>query len=569
MAESGLSSARFQIGLLRPLGWLVFVGLVLVSLYLSINRIYQVDEVQMVFQSRSLAHGETASFYTYAPFHHLGPMAWAARHAHTAKELFTWNRLIYLPVFWLNILLTARICAGRWRHPAFLPWLLLAATLEPLWDYGFEIRHDNLLLTGILLLWLLLRSLSWRPDISATLIGFLAVILQFVAFKSFLYWIPVTLALMILPSPRFQALARTRLVVLWLAGAATGLAVVRLAYALGGGWETALDGFRGGVSVSVSVERFSPISTLLRMVSQIPFIVGAGVAATARAIHRWKSQGRSFLRWETTFPELVLLACLLCSFLANPTPFPYNLLFLTPFFLIMAAEILPEFLDGLRPAALVATVTIAVFCHFIPFMTQTARHFDYPNDRQEALMTVAEQMTAPGKDAVFDGTGLLPTRATIGYRWQLHSLTIKHFLDGSWPSVRQLLEKTPAAVIIPNYRTDWLSPADRGYIAQHYIALADDFLVLGTTLPAGGGEFTCLHPGRYEIRPMGSTPSPAPIMLDGLAVPPKSPVLLSSGTHVIRTESPGRVLVAWLGPTLDQLPPLAPGNHLRLFVNWY
>ncbi len=570
-AEEGPGSLFREGSLLRILGWVTVAGLVLTSIYLAVNRIFQVDEAQQVFQSVILARGQSSSFYTYAPLHHLGPMAWVAHHAGTAKDMFTWDRLIYLVVFWINLLLLARICAGGWRNRSFLPWLLFAATLEPVWDYGFEIRHDNLLLTGILLLWLLVRGEARRSWVTAGFTGLLAIVLQFIAFKAFLYWIPCTLAILLFPPPAVQPSGRLRLALEWLGGALLGLVLVRLAYALGGGWSVALEGFRGGVSVSASVERFSPFPALFRMVSQTPLVVALGMAAAAAAIHRWVAEGRSFVGWGTAFPELVLLTCLLASFLANPTPFPYNLLFLAPFLLIAGAGLVRRVLPERRPAVVAMAVATAAFCHFVPFLSQTYRHFGRTNDRQEELMTLAERMTDPARDRVFDGTGLVPTRATVGYHWLVHSLTLRHFQDGSWPSVRELLEKNPAPIVIPNYRTNWLPAADRSFLTSHYVALADDFLVLGSTMPSGGGTYVCLQPGRYEIMLAGPPEAGkvAPIEVDGRAVAPESVLNLTRGPHEVRTESPARAIIVWLGPSLDKVPRLAPGSHLNLFVNWY
>ena len=56
------------------------------------------------------------------------------------------------------------------------------------------------------------------------------------------------------------------------------------------------------------------------------------------------------------------------------------------------------------------------------------------------------------------------------------------------------------------YRTDWLTEKDNKFIKQRYVPLADDFKVLGSVLPAGGGNFEIFHPGRYCIVPAESLP---------------------------------------------------------------
>ena len=558
--------------LARNLGWAAVAVLFAASAWLAVNRIYQVDEAQQVFQSVVQARGEASSFYTYAPLHHLGPMAWVARAAGSAASIFLWDRLLFLLVFWANILLLARICAGSFRLARLLPWLLLAATLVPVWDYGFEVRHDNLLLTGLLGFWLLGREEGRRPWAVCAATGTLAVVLQFIAFKAFLYWLPWTLVLLVFPPPSCRGAGRGRLVLAWACGVLAGLLAVRMAYALGGGWQVVMAGFRSGMATSAAAERFSPMPVLARLASQAPLPVALALAAAGVACRRWRLEGRGYLRWDSGFPELCLLALTLAAFLANPTPFPYNLLFLAPFLLVEGAAFWRTEFPKLPTGALgPVLVSVLVACHILPFCQWTLRHWDHGNDRQVALMDLAEAMTDPGWDAVFDGTGMVPTRPTIGFHWLVHTFTIQAIHSGAQPSVRAMLGEHPAAVIIRNYRSDWLPKEDLQFIQDHYFPLADDFLVLGSVLPSGGGSWTCLHGGRYQV--ILEQPNRAPgsqgLQVDGQARPATDVLNLTPGPHLFHAPEACRVLVAWLGPKLAALPSLPPGNHLELFVNWY
>ena len=556
----------------RMFGWMVIGALFLGSLYLAVNRIIQVDEAQQVFQSTVLARGQASEFFAYAPLFHLGPMTWIARHAGSAEAIFMGDRLLFLAVFWLNLVLLARICAGSFRLRPLLPWLLLAATLVPVWDYGFEIRHDNLLLTGLLVFWLMGRETRPRPGFTCAAAGALSVILQFVAFKAFLYWIPWAFVLVLLPRPAPARLSRVSRLMCWLGGAFVGLLAVRLAYALAGGWEVALAGFHQGVTTSTSARRLPPLPVLARMAGQTPLVTGAALAAAIAGCRSWAKEGRAFLRWDSLWPELALLVCALAAFLVNPTPFPYNLLFLTPFFLVASAAFWTTALQGLHTEAGLALLAgLVVICHALPFVQQTLRHFDHPNDRQVALMTLAETMTDPIKDRVFDGIGLVPTRKTIGHGWLLHTLTIDAFRTGRTPSVRTMLAQHPASVLIPSYRMDWLDEGDKQFINAHYLPLADDFWVLGGVLPPGGGAWTCLQGGAYQLRLGGPVPSQPGLMLqvDGQLRPDRSRLELAPGVHDLRSASSERISVVWLGPSLTTLPSLGPGEHLGLFVNWY
>jgi hypothetical protein len=167
--------------------------------------------------------------------------------------------------------------------------------------------------------------------------------------------------------------------------------------------------------------------------------------------------------------------------------------------------------------------------------------------------------------------------------------------------VADMLAAKPAAVIMPNYRTDWLRKEDHEFIREHYVPLADDFWVLGKMLPAGGGSFEIIHPGRYQITPKeascivgtvntnrfdlqalirdalngkttGSVASSITTNIVGTlnGLPLTGPVVeLPVGTHRIETTSDCQPAVVWVGPRWERMRPIADSDHQRLFVNWY
>ena len=201
-------------------------------------------------------------------------------------------------------------------------------------------------------------------------------------------------------------------------------------------------------------------------------------------------------------------------------------------------------------------------------------------------MNLAEELTDSQKDSVYDGIGMVNARPVVGEGWFLHRFTILSFLKGPGPRVRDVLAAHPAAVFIPNYRTDWLPEEDDAFIRQRYVSLADDLWVLGKVLPAGGGAFEIVHPGRYRVAALeeSNIGGTYPEGLEGLlarkpettlagtmdGVPLASQVVeLAVGTHRIQTPSQVQPTVVWVGPKLDRPPRPGPGDHRQLFVNWY
>ena len=167
------------------------------SLYLAASRIYQVDECENVFVARILADSQAGDYYTFLSLLHW-PLMWLARGATQSTELFASARCFMVLVFWLNLLLLAVATGERLLSRRFLIALAGAATLAPLWDYGFEIRHDNLLLTGLLLFWCVVRIAPARPQ-SCVIAGAIAMALQFIAFKAFVYTVPLSFFILVFP----------------------------------------------------------------------------------------------------------------------------------------------------------------------------------------------------------------------------------------------------------------------------------------------------------------------------------------------------------------------------------
>src|SRR5262245_13580630 len=170
---------------------LVFTVAVLLwfSWHLAHARIYQVDECQNIFVAALLAGGLGDLFMTSVTLYVVPLMSFAREITHSA-DLFSAGRLLALTLFWINIVLLTAATGERLRSLRGLTVLVAAATLAPLWDYGFEVRHDNLLLTTLLLMWWLVRVCSWGW-LSFFLIGALSVIGELVAFKAFVYTIPL------------------------------------------------------------------------------------------------------------------------------------------------------------------------------------------------------------------------------------------------------------------------------------------------------------------------------------------------------------------------------------------
>jgi hypothetical protein len=533
-------------------------GLACLAVYLAWHRIFQVDEAQNLYMTRVLATGQADLYFSNALLWMLGPMSWLAGSLNESVRMFEWARMLFVGVFLLNIYLLALNTGRKLNTFAGVAALFGAATLAPLWDYGFEIRHDNLILTGLLLMWWLGRTAP-RGRWSYVGLGCLSMALPFLSFKAIAYAAPLSLAFLVFPPPGHRQ-SRRVLWTAWAVGAVAGLCAVALAYAWSGAGPVYLAGVRAGMASGAAALRFDPAIALERLPLQIPLLRELALLAFgAIGVTLCRKRGAA-LTWDGLIPEALLLLGSTGLLLMNPTPFPYNLVNLVPFAYLLAfrlAASLVEYKWEIRHFGAVLFCVLLV-AHVLPFLKATPRHLGMTNERQKLLMRTAEALTDPRTDRVYDGAGLVPTRASIGFNWYNHSLNLADFASGRFASVASMLTERPAAVIIRSYRTDMIPQSGQDFIARRYLALSDDLWVLGRVLGPGGGDYQVLHPGRYMVlRSVG-----------GRQVSSEA-LTLAAGTVHIRSAPELQTAVMWVGPALPGLPGIGKAYHQHLFRHFY
>jgi len=576
----------------RNLSFVLIWGIVLAagcflfkfSLYLAASRIYQVDECENIFIARILAAGQTGNYFSFVSPLSL-VLAWLTHGIAQSVNIFASARCFMVLIFWLNLLLIALATGERLFSRRFPIALMGAISLAPLWDYGFEIRGDNILLTGLLLFWCAARNAPAKLQ-SCFIAGTITVALQFVAFKAFVYTLP--LSFLILFFPPIDRAPRWKLVLAWVFGATGMFLLFRLTYGMAGLWQLYLSDASRVFTDASGSNRFTPWATLERLLTQTPLLLALLFAGLITMTMDLVRRRKAAFTWNGWFPETFLLAIAFAALMINPTPFAYNLLNLVPFIFLFVFRYVVLFLKDswTSPVWCPLFISIFIFGHLVPFGVATYRHLNWTSQRQEEIMQLAEALTDPVKDPVYDGIGMVPTRSAINFNWFLHSFNIRNFTSGVWPSVSKMLADRPAVVIIPSYRTDWLPERDHEFIRDRYVSIADDFLVLGKVLPAGGGAFEIYHPGRYRIAtlegsdltgtyPAGIAGAFAPEIagkvtgiLDGMKLT-NQVVELATGTHRIQCTLNCQPTVIWLGPKLERIGRHSGGDHQMLFVNWY
>jgi hypothetical protein len=550
------------------------------ALYLAARRIYQVDEACNIYGAQLVAMGKVGAVDLFQILLSR-VLPWDG----ASVDIFASARLLMVVIFWVNWVLLAAATGQRMFSRGW--WLALAgaATLAPLWDFGFEARHDNLLISGILLMW---GAVRFRPPSLAGcfLLGFGVVGLQFLTIKAFVYTIPISLLFLAWPPPGAM-LPRWKMISAWVGGMLGAFLAVRLVYHLSGLGGDYLANVESVAGIPGMTQRFWPWEiTLPRLLTQTPLILSLAVAAIITNAFGLMRAKPGALIWEGSLPEVCLFGVALVALFINPNPYPYNLLHLVPYAFLLAFRHGATLLQSAseRAATFYPVMgAVVIFAHLVPFGVATHRHLEWPNTRQEQVMSLAESLTDPGKDTVFDGIGMVPARPVTDPRTFIHGqmdprLRGERFLE--------VLATNSAAVLIPSYRTDYLSPTNHAYIREHYVAVSDDFWVLGNVLPAGGGTFEVIHPGRYRVSTvqasdlMGTYPDglqgmlapeevgKVPGTLDGQPIPDQ-PIELTRGTHRFETVAGCQPAVVWVGPRVNRLHRQGTADHTRLFYNWY
>jgi hypothetical protein len=564
----------------------VLAGLIWFSHRLAGLRIYHADECQNVSMARIIATGQTKAFYAEAGLFQTGVLGWLARGATRSVDILVPARFVMLELFWLNLVLMALATGERLLSRRGLIALVGAATLAPLWDFGFEIRPDNLLLCGVLLMWCVVRvrPKGLQPFLIA---GALTMGLQFVAFESAAFTLAISAAILAFPAPGQRA-PRWKLALAWATGAIGIFALIRVAYGAAGWWDVYMAEVKRVLGDVSGGNRAGLGEALRRLLIQTPLLLAFLTAALVGVAVDLRCRGKAAATWDGSLPEALLFLGALVVLLLNPAPEPYNLLHLVPYGFLLAfrygSGVIEEVWSriALRPVL----VALLVFAHLVPFGVATRRHLRWTNYDQEARTRLAEELTDPARDAVYDGIGLVPTRPSIHFCWLLPDGNRRSLAEEQGLRVRDMLAARPAAVVIPNYRTDRLPEEDHAFIRERYVSLTDDFWVLGKVLPAGGGTFEVVHPGRYRVSslegsdlagtyPDGVAGLMAPVVegsligaLDGVPLS-KRPVELTVGTHRIETKPDCQAAVVWMGPRKERIGRLGGSDHRFLFVRWY
>jgi len=154
------------------------------TFFLARSRIYQVDEAQTVYMAAVLARGWKATLFTSGQLH-LFPLSMLVRAGWSSSQIFLAFRLTFWALSWLNVGLIVLAAGIPLRRKEGLKGFVIAGSLAPWWAYALECRHDNILMLGLLLLWILGRRIKVRSRVAVFFgLGAVSLLLQACLLKS-------------------------------------------------------------------------------------------------------------------------------------------------------------------------------------------------------------------------------------------------------------------------------------------------------------------------------------------------------------------------------------------------
>jgi hypothetical protein len=531
------------------------------TILVSINREFQVDEVEHIHTAYNMRDGRVI-YRDFVQVH--PPLLYALLYPLVDPVdpvgSFRLGR-VYSTALLLATLALVAWSAGRLAGPGagvFAGGLALLETT--LVERGIEVRADGALAFLIMLALASEVGDWWRDEARRFAMQGLLLGAGLMLTLKAIFAVALFGVLWLATAVRRRRLA---LVLAPAAGVAVPLLVALAVTALAGAAhefveQSLLDAGSAGLGSELR-STFSPAGPLLREGSRNLAFFACVLLGTLFEVRRIRARlpeapGRRFL--------LGLSWGLFASLWANPFPWPYVQVSMLPPFAVLAAVGLVS-----RAESAAATWRATWSRWLVPAVLLLAGVSALPRLASRSLPAMAAQLdtlvevqrvTDPD-DRLFDLVGLYfrpdayPVFSMSGdlFRW---------YSFGRFPPIPETLRANQAVGVILNYRVGWLRPHERQFVGERFVHYSGNLFLLGRDLarlpPGIEVEHEVLKERVFRFEGRGA------LRVDGRAF---SEGLLARGSHSLRVdrlEGPGRLILA----TPPPIPPARP--PVDLFVHF-
>ena len=469
------------LGLVSLLTGFLLLGLVL-TLLVSRNRGYQVDEVENIHASYNMAKGQLIykDFWQgHNPLLYYVLEPWMR--TENPKQTFQNARMVMVVFLLIAVAFTALAVRERYGWPAasLAAGLLLFHTTFI--ERGMEVRADVAAVgCTMIALWLEVRGKNQlkRFIIQGLLLSLAFLFTQKAVFHCFAFG-----CLWLFQTIRLRTIS---LVVLPMVAWCLPLAMMALFMWIAGNWEDfvrygyiyPMEGISGEAK---GLPTFGPWRYILSEGKRnLFFLIGAGMSLFLAPLIYFKDKKRGI----AFFFPVYLAVWSLIGLYVNRFPYPYSQVQLIPPFAFLLSCFLAELpkILGKRPPLNAQWATVVLFL-ILALVTSFPRFFTKilpSNQHQYFLMDEVNRITEPD-DPVFDLAGLYFRPDA----YPVYLMTGSHFaryLVGKFPPIAPAFRENGLVVYLKNYRINWLRGEDRRVLKENFIRYRANIYISGKSL---------------------------------------------------------------------------------------
>ncbi|MBT4790803.1 MAG: hypothetical protein HON90_04470, partial [Halobacteriovoraceae bacterium] len=425
--------------MIRALSYLCVFSIILaISLKFILVRQFQSDEFLIATSINLLNFPKEFQFIHILNFYMI-PFSFFTNLFDNTQSILYFMRISFFGIFLLNIYLLSRFVKLSFLKNLIL--FIIVLTHYQLWRFGFEIRHETLIVLFIILTSLFIKKYLQTSERKHIFwVGAFLSLLSFTAYKGFIYSIAMGGTFFLIEMIRKNKKSIRPLTFFLASYIIVSLLQMFLFYYFGH-LPTFLKIMNNYVNETDTSMLFSPIGIYLDIIKSSPITVLTFIIGVYFFIK--KKEFYNFKGWAIL--NVINITILLHL---NPAPFRYNIHTYLIVILIAVLALYDE-LPKVKKYLYIPLISIHLSLFLYFFISDY--YMNYRNDHQLEYVKHAESLTTKD-EPVFDLIGLIATRNQIHPHWWLYNAKMKNYYTGKLTYVADMIKQKWPPVIITNYR---------------------------------------------------------------------------------------------------------------------